>query len=263
MSNLPCKVLVVDDIDDVRTTIAGVLRDCGYDVKTASSESTARSILKKEPFHFIVLDIRLRGHDDDDDSGLRLAKSIRTQGIRSKIIFVTGNSIETSHIDSVIEYGVIAYIKKTGKWTENIQKTIEKNFLRFDVFLCHNNQDKPQIKQIGNELEARGLQPWLDEDQLQPGLPWQDTLEQQIGEINAAAVFVGKNGIGPWQDAELKAFLREFISRKCPVIPVLLKNTPKKPVLPVFLRGMTWVDFRKDDPDPMRQLIWGITGKKY
>jgi hypothetical protein len=25
---------------------------------------------------------------------------------------------------------------------------------------------------------------------------------------------------------------------------------------------MTWVDFRKDDPDPMEQLVWGITGKR-
>jgi hypothetical protein len=25
---------------------------------------------------------------------------------------------------------------------------------------------------------------------------------------------------------------------------------------------MTWVDFRKQEPDPLKQLIWGITGKK-
>jgi hypothetical protein len=25
---------------------------------------------------------------------------------------------------------------------------------------------------------------------------------------------------------------------------------------------MTWVDFRKRDPDPMEQLIWGITGER-
>jgi hypothetical protein len=29
-----------------------------------------------------------------------------------------------------------------------------------------------------------------------------------------------------------------------------------------FLRGMTWVDFRKQEPDPMGQLIWSITGRK-
>jgi hypothetical protein len=25
---------------------------------------------------------------------------------------------------------------------------------------------------------------------------------------------------------------------------------------------MTWVDFRKADPDPMEQLIWGIAGER-
>jgi hypothetical protein len=48
----------------------------------------------------------------------------------------------------------------------------------------------------------------------------------------------------------------------CPVIPVLLSNAPKQPELPVFLEGMTWVDFRRSSPEPMKQLIWGITGIK-
>src|SRR6266566_5726524 len=115
----------------------------------------------------------------------------------------------------------------------------------FDVFLCHNSQDKPQIKEIARQLQARGLKPWLDDWQLRPGFPWQRALEEQIEQIKSAAVFVGKNGQGPWQDMELEAFIREFISRRCPVIPVVLADAPNKPALPVFLRGMTWVDFRK------------------
>jgi len=30
---------------------------------------------------------------------------------------------------------------------------------------------------------------------------------------------------------------------------------------PIFLKGMTWVDFRNPDLDPMKQLSWGITGE--
>jgi len=82
----------------------------------------------------------------------------------------------------------------------------------------------------------------------------------RIEQIKSAAVFVGKNGIGPWQQLELEAFLREFSNRGCPVIPVLLPDAPDEPKLPRFLKGMTWVDFRSQDPDPMEQLIWGITG---
>jgi hypothetical protein len=132
----------------------------------------------------------------------------------------------------------------------------------FDVFLCHNGEDKPAVKKLGKRLKERGILPWLDEWELRPGLPWQRLLEQQIEQIKSAAVFIGQSGIGPWQQLELEAFLREFVGRGCPVIPVLLPDAPKKPGLPVFLRGMTWVNFRKRDPDPMEQLVWGITGER-
>jgi formylglycine-generating enzyme required for sulfatase activity len=133
---------------------------------------------------------------------------------------------------------------------------------QFDVFLCHNSADKPQVIQIAEQLQQYDLKPWLDIWELPPGRSWQRLLEKQIEQISSAAVFVGENGFGPWQQQELYAFLSEFVSRDCPVIPVLLPNAPTKPELPVFLRQFTWVDFRISDPDPMYQLRWGITGKK-
>ena len=132
----------------------------------------------------------------------------------------------------------------------------------FDVFLCHNGKDKPKVKEIGEQLKELGILPWLDEWELRPGLPWQHLLEQQIGKIKSAAVFVSKNDIGPWQKRELYAFLSEFVDRGCPVIPTLLPDAPQMPELPIFLKGMTWVDFRKQEPDPMERLVWGITGKR-
>ncbi len=55
--------------------------------------------------------------------------------------------------------------------------------------------------------------------------------------------------------------LREFVNRHCSVIPVILPNCTEIPRFPIFLRGYTWVDFRKKIPDPLDRLIWGITGK--
>jgi TIR domain len=132
----------------------------------------------------------------------------------------------------------------------------------YDVFLCHNSLDKEAVKAVGEQLKALRLKPWLDEWELRPGLPWQRALERQIESIGSAAVFVGKNGIGPWQDVEQEAFLRQFVRRSCPVIPVILRDCKETPQLPPFLEGMTWVDFRKQEPNPLDQLIWGITGYK-
>jgi hypothetical protein len=131
----------------------------------------------------------------------------------------------------------------------------------FDVFLCHNVTDKPTVRWVAERLRERGILPWLDEAELPPGRPWQEELERQIDSIQAAAVFVGPNGIGPWQSQEMMAFLREFAERRCPVIPVLLPGAVA-PILPVFLRGMTWVDLRTQDPAAIERLIWGITGRK-
>jgi hypothetical protein len=132
----------------------------------------------------------------------------------------------------------------------------------FDVFLCHNWADKPAVKKIAQALIARGIVPWLDEWELPPGRPWQPLLEQQIANIKSAAVFVGSAGIGPWQEQEINGFLRQFVRRSNPVIPVLLENAPATPTLPLFLEAMTWVDFRLRDPDPLERLLWGITGKR-
>ena len=120
------------------------------------------------------------------------------------------------------------------------------------------------MKEVGEKLKEQDILPWLDEWELRPGLPWQRLLEERIKQkqMKSAAVFVGKEGIGPWQQMELEAFLREFVNRGCPVIPVLLPGKGKVPALPIFLKGMTWVDFRKQDPDPLKMLIWGITGQR-
>jgi hypothetical protein len=131
----------------------------------------------------------------------------------------------------------------------------------FDVFLCHNGEDKPAVRSIAQQLRRQGILPWLDEDELIPGRPWQEELERQIGNIRAAAVFVGPSGIGPWQNREMRAFLNEFSERQCPVIPVLLPEATA-PKLPLFLRGMTWVDLRISEAAGVERLIWGITGRR-
>ena len=153
MTSTICKVLVVDDTEDVLDTLAGTLGDAGQFVRTAKSKREAIKILKKEMFHFIVIDIRLR-EDEDDEGGVELAKAIRENGIHSKLVFITGKKVKGSHVESVLEYGVIGYIEKKGDWVNSVKKIIGKNFLKFDVFLCHNSEDKPVIKRIGTELKG-------------------------------------------------------------------------------------------------------------
>ncbi|HYO13388.1 MAG TPA: TIR domain-containing protein [Thermoanaerobaculia bacterium] len=133
----------------------------------------------------------------------------------------------------------------------------------FDVFLSYNSKDKRAVRQLAQALRAQDVRVWLDEDELVPGRPWQDALEEIIQTARTAAVLVGKDGLGPWEIPEMRACLSEFVNRKMPVIPVLLPGAPQKPELPLFLRAFTWVDLRSGPgKGGLDRLIWGITGKK-
>jgi hypothetical protein len=132
----------------------------------------------------------------------------------------------------------------------------------YDVFLCHNSEDKPEIRRIADDLIKRGIKPWLDEREIRPGIIWQSALEKQIAHIKSVAIFIGKSGIGPWQDMEIRAFINEFVERKCPVIPAILPSVETAPSLPILLKNLHYVDFRVPVPDPLDQILWGITGEK-
>jgi hypothetical protein len=62
----------------------------------------------------------------------------------------------------------------------------------FDVFLSHNSKDKPTVRELKKLLAARGLEVWLDEDELRPGIPWQELLESGIKSSSSVAVLVGR-----------------------------------------------------------------------
>lgn len=131
----------------------------------------------------------------------------------------------------------------------------------FDVFLCHNSVDKPEVRRINQLLKAQSLVTWLEEEQLSPGVPWQLELEGVISRVRAVAICVGNGGIGPWQDVEIRAFLSEFIKRGCRVIPVILPNAGHVPELPIFLRQMTWIDLRKDAKTGLQRLVKALKQK--
>src|SRR5262245_25886583 len=133
----------------------------------------------------------------------------------------------------------------------------------FDVFLSHNSKDKPAVRELAKALRDRGLNVWLDDWELVPGRPWQEALEEVIETTGSSAVLVGKDGFGPWQDAEMRGCLSEFVARNLPVIPVLLPDAPSEPKLPFFLRRFTWVDLRGGlTEEGLDRLQWGITGNK-
>src|SRR5690349_20642327 len=94
----------------------------------------------------------------------------------------------------------------------------------FDVFLCHNSEDKPAVREIAQNLLQENIKPWLDEADIKAGNFWHGAIGQQIETVKSAAVFIGQYGVGPWQNREIVALLDQFDRRGCPVIPVILAS---------------------------------------
>jgi hypothetical protein len=134
---------------------------------------------------------------------------------------------------------------------------------RFDVFLSHNGQDKPVVRELKRMLVGEGLTCWLDVDELVPGENWIPGLEAGIRASVSVAVCFGPAGIGPWEDEEMQAALVRAVREKRRVIPVLLPGAPFEPDMPMFLANRTWVDLRAGfTEEGLERLIWGITSRK-
>ncbi|MEO0407395.1 MAG: TIR domain-containing protein [Cyanobacteria bacterium P01_A01_bin.135] len=132
---------------------------------------------------------------------------------------------------------------------------------QFDVFLAHNSNDKPLIRQLRDHLQAEGIQTWLDEDNILPGRQFQDEVQNAIRQIKSAAICIGQSGLGRWQDLELKAFISECVERGVPVIPVLLPGVSAIPTSLPFLKQFQGVTFQSsiDEAAVLNKLIQGIT----
>jgi len=134
---------------------------------------------------------------------------------------------------------------------------------QFDVFLSHNSKNISVVRDLAKALREQGIKVWFDEWELIPGQPWREALERIIETTKSAAVLIGNDGIGPWEDREMSGCLSEFVDRKMPVIPVLLPGCRDEPKLPFFLRQFTWVDLRDGfTKEGLTKLIWGIKGEK-
>ncbi len=79
------KVLVVDDVEDVRDTLAEALRELGYTVTTAAYGEQALREVQRQDFDAAVLDVGL-----PDIDGYSLAHKLRAAGCRCRLIALTG-----------------------------------------------------------------------------------------------------------------------------------------------------------------------------
>ncbi|NEO54110.1 MAG: toll/interleukin-1 receptor domain-containing protein [Okeania sp. SIO3B5] len=84
----------------------------------------------------------------------------------------------------------------------------------FDVFLSHSSNDQEIVRAIAQKLERESIRTWLDERQFKGGDAWKEKLYETLDNTNIVFLFIGRNGIGQWQDAEMDYLHNRYISRQ-------------------------------------------------
>ena len=119
----------------------------------------------------------------------------------------------------------------------------------YDVFFSYSWRDQTAVEGVAQTLRQQGLRVFLDRWYLVPGRPWPQALEEVLASCRAVAVFVGSQGMGPWQQREkYLALSRQANEPQFPVIPVILPGAD--PALG-FLSQNTWVDLRQRLDNPL------------
>jgi len=135
----------------------------------------------------------------------------------------------------------------------------------YDVFISYSRADGRHAAGIDSALRDKGLRPFFDRRNLDPGLPWVRALEKAIDSAKSAIVLIGPHGFGNTQQYERElAIIRQIREPAFRVVPVILPKTGSD--LPFdFLQNLTWLDFSQvekvsDAPDELERLLRAVQG---
>ncbi len=124
------KILIVDDDDNLRDTLADLLAMEGYEVFQAASGAQAMELVASQFFHVILMDFNL-----SDKTGIEVIRDIRGLNTESQILMMTAHAsldtavkaIQESVYDFLIKPVDFAYLKRI------IQKALEKYYLEQNI----------------------------------------------------------------------------------------------------------------------------------
>lgn len=117
------RVLIVDDEDIARITLAEILRLEGYSIRAVGSGEEAVETLKSEPFDVMVLDLKMPGM-----GGLDVLKALVDSMIDLKVIVLTAHGSMDSAIEA-LRFRVHDYLLKPIL-PEQVVKSIESAVIR-------------------------------------------------------------------------------------------------------------------------------------
>ena len=125
-------ILIVDDEDDIRELVSGILEDEGHGTRTARNSDEAIAAISARRPHLVLLDIWMQGSKLD---GLQLLEVLKQQHAAVPVVMISGHgNIETAV--SAIKIGAYDFIEKPFKADRLIlvvERALETSRLRREV----------------------------------------------------------------------------------------------------------------------------------
>jgi two-component system nitrogen regulation response regulator NtrX len=104
-------ILIIDDEDDIRSLIEGILQDEGYVTRQAANDVEAYAEITKKTPDLVILDIWLNNSQDD---GLKILQTFKKEHLDVPVVMISGHgNIETAV--SAIKLGAYDFIEKPFK----------------------------------------------------------------------------------------------------------------------------------------------------
>lgn len=170
-------ILIVDDEEDIRMLIEGLLDDEGYDTLTASNSDQAYSLIEAEGPDLVIQDIWLQGSPHD---GMAILQTVKNTNPSIPFIMISGHgTIETAV--SSIKVGAYDFIEKPFK-SDRLLLMIERALENAD------------LKKQNAELKLRASESIEEEARQIP-----DTVLQVLNKVaptNSRLLITGEAGSG-------------------------------------------------------------------
>jgi two-component system nitrogen regulation response regulator NtrX len=129
---MPTDILIVDDEDDIRELVSGILSDEGHGTRMARDSDDALAAIEARRPHLVLLDIWLQGSRLD---GLQLLEILKQQHASVPVVMISGHgNIETAV--TAIKLGAYDFIEKPFKADRLIlvaERALETSRLRREV----------------------------------------------------------------------------------------------------------------------------------
>jgi DNA-binding NtrC family response regulator len=139
------KILVVDDDDYMRESIAESLRRKGYDIEAVSDGSAALDLFGRDTFDLVVSDMRMAGM-----SGMQLLEKIKQLDPDATFLMVTAYGDIGSAVEAV-KKGAYEFLQKTPAMLEELELNV-KRIMEFRQLVNENKNLKSVLTKQWNYI---------------------------------------------------------------------------------------------------------------